>query len=405
MRACAGELAESAVARMRVELPHVFPDEHSVAENLVSTEASLRQLAQIIEVAGDPRRVELPPSTVAFGRSGVQRQIPLADLMRFYRLAQEAIWQWMWARITASARDAADQATAIEFATGWLFGFIDGALIRAEQIYEIEHEAWLRGTAAARAAAIDDILDEHERDPQRASKRLRYDINRHHVGVIAWVDAAPQERDAQAILGEAVAGLAGLIGAESTVVQPAGSLAVAGWLSRRGVFTPAELEKLTPGRAWGLPPGVCAAIGEPGRGLKGFRRTHIDASHARRVASLIGATGPTLTRYRSVAVAALGTADPDHAVSFVTRVLGELAADDEATRRVAMTLAVYLEENRSRNRAAERLTAHPNTVSYRVQQAEQILGRSIDTNTIDLAVALTLLPTLHGLQHLRATRL
>jgi DNA-binding PucR family transcriptional regulator len=40
---------------------------------------------------------------------------------------------------------------------------------------------------------------------------------------------------------------------------------------------------------------------------------------------------------------------------------------------------------------------HPNTVSYRVNQAEELLGRTIDTNTLDLSVALALLPAIRGL--------
>ena len=81
----------------------------------------------------------------------------------------------------------------------------------------------------------------------------------------------------------------------------------------------------------------------------------------------------------------------------MTRVLGPLAADDESTYRVAMTLAVYLQENRSPARAAQRLTVHPNTVSYRVNQAETILGRPVDTDASELSVALALLPLLAGL--------
>ncbi|BAX91458.1 helix-turn-helix domain-containing protein [Mycobacterium shigaense] len=101
----------------------------------------------------------------------------------------------------------------------------------------------------------------------------------------------------------------------------------------------------------------------------------------------------------------LASADVEHAASFVTRVLGPLAAADEDTYRVATTLAVYLQENRSRARAARRLTVHPNTVSYRVNQAERILGRSIDTDTLELSVALALLPALPRLAHRHATEL
>ena len=77
--------------------------------------------------------------------------------------------------------------------------------------------------------------------------------------------------------------------------------------------------------------------------------------------------------------------------------------DDEATYRVATTLSVYLQETRSRARAARRLTVHPNTVSYRVDQAQTILGRSIDTDSLDLAVALVTVSTLPGLVRERRT--
>lgn len=389
MRAAAAELSAQSVARMRIELPQLLPDEQMVTEHLVSTEAGLRQLAQVIEAGADPRRVELPPSTIAIARAVVQQQVSLADLMRNYRLAQELVWQWMHARIAAAEPDPADLAKAIELATGWIFGYVDGALVRVEQIYESEREAWLRGAAAARSAAVDDILAERERDPHRASIRLRYDINRPHLGLLAWVDDVPDDGDAQALLGKVIAEVAAAAGADSHVVHPVGSLAVAGWVSRREPFTEDEVTA-----AGAAAPGVRLAFGDPDAGVSGFRRTHQQAAHARRVAGLTGPDGERVTRYREVAVAALASADTEHAAAFVTRVLGPLAADDEDTARVASTLAVYLQENRSRARTAARLFVHPNTVSYRVNQAETILGRSIDVDTLELSVALALLPTL-----------
>ncbi|MEU5845624.1 helix-turn-helix domain-containing protein [Saccharopolyspora shandongensis] len=371
MTASADDLAQRAVARMHAECPELFPDAQTVEENLVSTEASLRQLAQIIELAKDPRRVELPPSTLAIARSGVQRRIPPAKLMRFYRLGQEHVWQWMLARITACSRSTAEQATAIELATGWLFAYTDGAMQRAEQAYETERDAWLRGAAAARAAAIEAILAGRERDHQRASTRLRYNVNRHHLGVIAWAESAPEDGDAQPPLSAALTALAQTITAKTTLIHPLGSLAVAGWLSWGRDFTADDIAAAQRAdRPLDLPPGVRVAVGEPGQGLDGFRRTHIEAIHARRVASLIGPHADTLTHYRNVAVAALGTADPELALSFITTVLGSLADNDKTTRRIQTTLSAYLEENRSRNRTADRLSVHPNTVSYRVHQAE-----------------------------------
>ena len=398
LRACAGEIAQRIVAHQQGEMPALFTDPQSVSENLVSTEASVRQFADIIDVGGEPGDVELPAPTAAIARAGVMRQIPLANFLRFYRLAQELVWQWMWDRITAVAADRTQQALALRLVTSWIFGYIDAALNRAEQVYEAERETWLRNTAAARTDAIDDILTQRERDGQRASKRLRYDVNRHHVGAIAWFESVPETRDAQSSLSEALTDLAREIGGDTTLIHPAGSAVAFGWFSRQSDFGAVGFDAAdTAARRPTLPDGVRVSIGEPGHGLAGFRSSHIEASNARRVAALAGTRAGKLTRYRDVAVAALASCDAEHAASFVHRVLGPLAADDEATYRVATTLSVYLQENRSRARSAQRLTVHPNTISYRVDQAEKILGRSIDTDSLDLAVALGLLPTLPGL--------
>jgi DNA-binding PucR family transcriptional regulator len=97
-----------------------------------------------------------------------------------------------------------------------------------------------------------------------------------------------------------------------------------------------------------------------------------------------------VTRYGRVALAALATADPGQAASFVRHQLGELGADDDTSRRLAATLRVYLDEHCSRSRAAKRLGLHENTISYRVRQAEEILGRGVEEDTLELHVALAL---------------
>ncbi|WP_327140418.1 PucR family transcriptional regulator [Nocardia sp. NBC_01327] len=395
LRRNAPALTQQAVDRMQAEMGALFPDAQAVEESRGSILSHVVQLAETMENASDPRRFVLPEPGLSLIRSRVRRRVPLSEIMRLYRMAQERVWQWMFAGITTAARNATELADALELATGWLFAYTDGAMIRAERAYEIEQEGWMRSAAAAQAAAIADILAERERDVARASTRLRYEVNRHHAALVVWVETVPDCGDPQGLLSEAFAGLARRLGAESTFTHHLSALILAGWASTRDPFGPETVEEL--GRVENLPPGVRVAFGEPGHGLSGFRRGHIDAEHARRVAVLVGARAEPVTRYRDVAVAALCTVDPAQARAFVTRVLGPLAAPEENTFRLAMTLAVYLEENRSRRRAADRLTVHPNTVSYRVQQAESILGRGVDTGLLDLQVALAILPSLSGL--------
>lgn len=396
MASRSAELAERVVARLAAE-GHERAESQYIAGFPDSISDVIRQFAESIDDGSDPRGVETPESAVAVGRARIQHGVPLAYIMRTFRLSQDVLWAWIFERITDAELGAADQAVAVELATGWLFAYIDSALVRSEQIYEREREAWLRSAAATRTNAVDDVLTERERDPQRAATKLRYDINREHLAVSIWAESEPTDSDAQEVLTEACAAVANAVAAETMLSHPMGSLAMTAWLSRRDRFDAADLDADTVLRTAKLPAPVRIAMGEPAWGLAGFRSSYLQAGRARRVTELAGARGRPVTRYRDVALAALASADPDQASEFVLRVLGPLAADDETTYRVAMTLAVYLQENRSPARAARRLTVHPNTVTYRINQAEAILGRSVDCDAAEVSVALALLPLLPGM--------
>lgn len=395
----AAELAETVASGVREEIPDLFVDSQMFEEVRKGTSDSLRQLGQMIERGEDPRNIDLSPAARAVVRAGVWRSVPLAVHMRFYRLAQERVWHWLFANITQSTEDAETLRAATELTTSWLLGFVDRALLLADQAYEQERETWSRGASAARAAAIDDILADRERDERAASLRLRHEISRHHIGVVATLVDPPDQDGALSILSEAIATIARMTEAEATITHPAGSLAIAGWLSARRPFSADTIPTADDGsRAWRLPRDVSIAVGEPAFGLKGFRRTHIEARHASRVALLVSSPSRSFTRYRDAALTALCTADDHHAAAFVRRTLGPLAGNDRDNYRLSMTLAAYLRENLSRTRTAESLQIHPNTVSYRVRQAEEILKRSFERDTLDLQVALAILPALGRLE-------
>src|SRR5271165_70256 len=55
---------------------------------------------------------------------------------------------------------------------------------------------------------------------------------------------------------------------------------------------------------------------------------------------------------------------------------------DDTSMRLTSTLQVYLEENSSRARAAKRMGVHEKTISCRVKQAQEILERDLDGDTL-----------------------
>jgi len=233
LRRQAGELAAPMVAHLQAELPEVMPDAQSAAENAVSVEETIRSLALMIERGDDPHVVELPASAIAFARAGVHRQVPLTALMRNYRIGQQLIWQWFFDRIVAHTEDAARQATAVELISNWIFTYVDAAVTRAEQVYEVQREQWLRSAQASRDEAITAILSGAERDPRQASRRLRYELSRDHIGVVAvTVASADEDGDPHSLLSETVTALAAAVSADPPLIFPSGVTTCLGWISR-----------------------------------------------------------------------------------------------------------------------------------------------------------------------------
>jgi DNA-binding PucR family transcriptional regulator len=390
------ELAEAIADRVEPELPS---DEQvpwtlggdGAAMLRASVRAGLRLFAERLEHGEDPTTIELPAATVAFVRESARRGVPMASLMRIYRLLVAALWRELAQHLTERAPGRQELGAAVELCSAWMFTYVDRAQERAESLFVAERELWLRSAAAAQAETIDAILDTRLSDTLVAGQRLRYALDRQHVGVLAWVDP-DDDAEPMARLHAAVGGLREAAGAEGALVRPLGEQATTAWMSRVTPFDDDALDALSVDPV--LAPGVQIALGDPGAGLEGFRRTHRQTLHARRVAQMAGRSGGQITRYGRVALCALATSDLEHAREFVQRELGELADGDDATVRLAATLRIYLEEHSSRAPTARRLGIHENTVSYRVRRAEQILGRSITERTLELRIALLLASTM-----------
>ena len=74
--------------------------------------------------------------------------------------------------------------------------------------------------------------------------------------------------------------------------------------------------------------------------------------------------------------------------AWVIETLGPLADDDGQHSTLRDTLRVFLQEGGSFKASAERLTLHKNTVQYRVRKAEEILGRPVAENRLNVELAL-----------------
>lgn len=383
------ELSTGIVDAIRERFPDLFPDASAYAENLAATEANVALFLDAVERGADPARtVQVPAEGIEFVREAVRRGVPLAAILRSLRLGHERLMAVLFAGVRERVADPAESARALDLASAWTFAFIDVLSTRAEEVHSAERDAWLRSAAATQADTVDRLLAGHELDIGAASLRLGYELDREHVAAVAWLDAPEPGHEPFAALERALGDVAASAGVSRPLLLPRGMLVTVAWLGAPAAPDDAALDavRLDPAAA----PGVRVAIGEPGRGAAGFRRSHDQAVQARRIATIAGRRAGTVTRFRRVALAALATVDREQAQAFVADALGPLAATDELSLRLAATVQTYLDEGASHARTAKRLGIHENTVRYRVRQAEGLLGRSVEDRTLDLRVALLL---------------
>ncbi|NKS55613.1 Fis family transcriptional regulator, partial [Rhodococcus hoagii] len=95
-----------------------------------------------------------------------------------------------------------------------------------------------------------------------------------------------------------------------------------------------------------------------------------------------------VTSYTHVELVSMLSADPDAMRALVARELAGFLGEDAASERLRDTLRAVMNCHGNHEAAARRLGIHKNTVRYRMQRAEEILGGDILARRLKLELAL-----------------
>lgn len=360
---------------------------------VLSCQSNLTALWEFLGAGASEDEISPPAGAIAWAHELVHRGVGLTALLRAYRLGH-ALVETRFDEVSSNMDIPPEPRWRVAaYALRFFFIYVDRVCTQLVLDYEQERARWIRGAAAARAEVMTAIIEGQTPDQRAATATLRYDVTRRHVALIVWEDkGAELGPQRSASLEAAASALADEIGGGPTLTIPIGERIAWAWTQWPGDADPHIA------RPQALRAGQRAALGTPAVGLDGMRRSHEEARSARRVAELMGSRSGSIVHYRSAALAALLTVDPAEAVRFAEAQLGGLAAPDDAVARLRATVRVYLEENLSPARTARRLGIHQNTVVYRIKRAEQVLGRPVVEDALELAVALRVSEGLDGLR-------
>src|SRR6478736_9159905 len=354
--------------------------EASVAEN-VST------MLHILQHGIDLEHVRAPAAAEEYARRLAQHGVPVAALLRAYRIGSARFQECCLAELgRRTDRASVVSATGMRIA-GTLNAYIDRVSEEVLGAYESEKEKWLRNQSAARAARVRALLRDEQPDVAASEAILGYRLRQYHLGVVTWITGAQAGGNALGLLERAAGEVAAQAGCDGRLMfVPQDESSAWAWLPLGGRRDVPLTEVSVKGMAGG--DRIQFAFGEPALGVEGFRRTHQQAVSAQAVALAAGPAAPPVTAFAEVAPLALMSGSLELLRAWVAETLGPLADDDDHNARLRDTLRVFLQVNGSYKATAERLTLHKNTIQYRVRQAEDSLRHQITQDRLRVELAL-----------------
>lgn len=382
-------IAEQMIDRVTVEMGLPADDEELREDLVAAARGSVLLITVMARSWTDPHVVPPPKDALLWARSLVARNFAIDTLLRVYRIGQSGYHEVWHRELAATGAPAEVVIEAIGAVSAFTFAWVDAISTPLVDAYEDERARRLRGAEAMRSETVALVLSGEPFDVRAVSARLRYDLEREHIALVAWLDAdAPEPaRDGIEATVTAVARSLTRGDAPALLLRDA-PRSVLAWVPRPGDGEAA----LRQARAVLQGTGVRVALGASGAGAAGFRESHDQARRARRVARLLRRNA-ALTTYAEVAITDLLTQDLPAARRLTRSTLGPLAADDDRARRLLSTLRVFFQEGQSFARTARRLDIHENTIADRIRRALELTGH--DRDDLDaLRTAVELAPLL-----------
>jgi hypothetical protein len=382
-----GEIAEDITAAVVARLPRLVSADSAAAIDAVreSTDQNVGAILSTLAFGVPATATEPPLGAHKLLHHTITTGGHITDLLRAYRYGHELLWTHWSDHVGGRLTDARQLAEVLAVSSRHMFTFIDRSCEHLVDSYRTEFGGVPASAGRPPGEVIRELLGDLPMDEGLASSLLGYDVCGHHVSLVL----APIERDGD--VRAALDSLAGTAGG-TTLSLPVGDGTSWAWFSWPSAPDPAKLAALR-----GVPlDGVLVGMGRPGRGRLGFRRSHHEAREADRVARLSHRPAAGVVDFTGIQLAGVLCSDPERARPFSTALLGALGRRDETCARLRETLLVYLENGCSRARTATALHVHHKTVSYRLTQAEQLLGRPLTDEVLALGAALLIERTLHG---------
>ncbi|MGR6030973.1 PucR family transcriptional regulator [Rhodococcus erythropolis] len=358
--------------------PEVAADRELRRDVDASTAAQLRVI--VAAIAGGSQEVTPPAESVALALTVARRGMDLRVLLKIYGAGRLAMLGFVDESIEALPIGPELKRALLVRVWGSAMRWLEVTTELLVATYAKERESLARGAFARRSETVHAIVAGEALHSDEASRILDYPMRRHHTAFVLWTDDTDPAADVLARLDSYARTFVDESNGERVLTLPSGARELWSWVAH---FDGREWASHVDARHSDLR----VAVGASGYGMEGFARSHREALAAQRVAVRSGGSSG-IAVYEDVQVPCLLTEDLGELRELVARELKGLAGADGVTTRIRDTVRVYYENNCTAAATAAALGLHKNTVRYRLDQAEKLLGRSVDQRRLPTELAL-----------------
>lgn len=324
---------------------------------------------------GAPVPPNTGPEPMGIARELVRRGFD-AYALDAYRVGQGVAWRRFMEIAFELTTEPAELHELLDVCSRSIGAFIDATLAAIAAQIDSERDELTRGTHATRRETVSLILDGAPITRSRAEGRLGYALTGTHTAAVMWsADPAADLGD----LDRAGEAFGRATGGDQVLSVLASSATRWVWAPGRSTLDVDELRA-----ALHSMPQIHVAVGVPGEGLEGFRRSHFGAITTQQMMTRLDSP-QRIALFGDIEHVAILTLDADRANAFISRVLGDL---EFAEPELQNTVRTFVTAGCNASRAAQRLFLHRNTLLRRLARADTLLPRPLLERSVQVAVAL-----------------
>lgn len=360
-----------------------FPPSSTGRARQASERAFLTLLLSIYRGQSEAPKAGLSEEFLEIVRADVRHGIPLDALMN-------RVWSVHTTAkdiLVEALRDVVSEdelAVTMRRISDSAFDFANDFVRRVSAAYETEQRAW-RGRRSEEQFQIISAVVEGERPSDSDDAVLPAQWSGRHVCAVAWLHGAGFVQNVEGQISDWAGEVGRALGAANVFVFERDGLTRLWWNIEANADAPdmhaiAKVER---------PRWLRVAVGHPGVGIDGFRHSHLSAAQASRMRTF--ETQREIFFASDIGHLMLMLANPREAAQFVTRELGSLADDEPRMAEIRETVRLYLLNGNSRLAVASALHLAPNTIAYRVGQANELLTSKVSERATPVLLALELL--------------